>query len=365
MGCKPSRDAAQRGVAGSAYAVPAGRETNGDGSVRLPPPADDVITSICAFGDSHFAAAGVDGWVHFYNWQEPELAGCFRAHRKAANRLLPLANSVLLSASADATVCLWRSSASDVLPAAAVAGGDDVQQAAMTFEGHGMSVSALDLVDAGAEARWLVTGSRDCTVRAWDMETGAEVQKQKILRNVVLALRRLPQMPVIAQASEDLQLRLWDLRSGLKQTHALHGGPNQLLAMDVSDDGHYVVCGSKGFSRENCEVKIYDIRGGFRQLCAVACADQTIEALRVVSGDRCLFASKDGFVRCLSLPEARLVSEHGPSPACCTALGIHRRTGSGPVALVAGTGPEGPRLEMLAWPDVSVTESPEILSCSG
>lgn len=363
MGCKPSRDAAHRGVAGSAYAVPVGRETNDDGSGRLPPPADDVITSCCAVGDSHFAASGVDGWIHFYTWQQPQLAGCFRAHRKAANRLLPLPNSALLTASADATVCLWRAGDSDILPAA-VAGGDDVQQAAMKFEGHSMSVSALDLVDAGATAKWLVTGSRDCTVRAWDLETGVELQKQKVLRNVVLALRRMPETAVIAQASEDLQLRLWDLRSGLQQTHALHGGPNQLLAMDVSDDGHYVVCGSKGFSRDNCEVKVYDVRGGLRQLCAVACADQTIEVLRVVSGDKCLFASKDGFVRCLSLPEARLVSEHGPSPACCTALGVHRRSGSGPVALVAGTGPEGPRLEMLAWPDASVTQAPEILACT-
>lgn len=332
--------------------------------MRLPRPADDVITSVCAIGDSHFAASGVDGWVHFYNWQEPQLSGRFRAHRKAANRLLPLPNAGLLTASADATVRLWRSGASDVLPAPAVAGGDDVQLADLTFEGHSMSVSALDLVDAGAGQAQLVTGSRDCTVRAWDLERGSEIHKQKVLRNVVLALRRLPDTTVVAQASEDLQLRLWDLRSGLQQTDAVHGGPNQLLAMDVSDDGHYVICGSKGFSRENCEVKVYDVRGGLRQLCSVACADQTIEALRVVSGDRCLVVSKDSFVRCLSLPDARLVSEHGPSPACCTALGVQRRPGSGPVALVAASGPEGPSLEMLAWPDVPVMQAPEILSCT-
>merc|ERR1719240_2332900 len=108
------------------------------------------------------------------------------------------------------------------------------------------------------------------------MESGRELQQVKILRNVVTAVRRVPNgvaSNAVVQTSEDLQLRLWDCSAaGLRAAMAVRSGPNQLICLDVTDDGLYAVCGSKGFSRENCEVKVFDIRGGLRELYSVPCA---------------------------------------------------------------------------------------------
>jgi len=341
------------------------RKVPGTAAVALPvlqAPADEAVVSICALDARLFAACGVDGWVHLYDWTDPSFAGSFRAHRKSVNQAVPLGGGRLLTASNDATVRLWSRSG-DVgygLPADAGSGGTSTPS--QTFEGHNLSVSALDILDAV-----LVTGSRDCTLRCWDLETGQEVQRRKDLRNVVTALRRVPDSSqTVVQASEDLQLRLWDFASGPpKPAHSVRAGPNQLVCLDVSDDGLYVACGSKGFSRDNCEVKVFDIRGGLRELSTAACAEQTIEALCVVGARQCLAASKDGSIHALTLPEACVVSEHVHQGSGYSALAACRRLdGRGPVALAALVGGgDGAQLELLSWPDAGLTDgTPELLA---
>eukprot|EP00971_Amphidinium_carterae_P180860 3587790-Amphidinium_carterae.1 len=53
--------------------------------------------------------------------------------------------------------------------------------------------------------------------------------------------RTLPQSEqVCVQTSEDLQLRLWDFRTGFVEATAVRAGPNQLICVDVTDDGRYI-----------------------------------------------------------------------------------------------------------------------------
>ncbi|CAJ1419862.1 unnamed protein product [Effrenium voratum] len=174
------------------------------------------------------------------------------------------------------------------------------------------------------------------------------IQKNKILRNVVTAVRRCGSSTLV-QASEDLQLRLWDTRNLSKPAIAVPSGPNQLICLDVPEEGQWVACGSKGFSRENCEVKLFDLRGGLRQQAALPCADQTIEALRCADRQHVVLASKDGHLRGLSLTEPtepKVLWERRGSSAY-TALGVC--DGS---CLAAGAGPEGLTLELFALSDL-------------
>eukprot|EP00927_Polykrikos_kofoidii_P006727 TRINITY_DN12719_c0_g1_i2.p1 TRINITY_DN12719_c0_g1~~TRINITY_DN12719_c0_g1_i2.p1 ORF type:complete len:404 (-),score=57.84 TRINITY_DN12719_c0_g1_i2:44-1255(-) len=401
MGCNKSR---QR-QAGSAYG---GLHDSGSGTFSsravpdtLTPPAEDVLLSAIAFDDNHFATCGIDGWVYFYAWQIG----------KSTNRLYSLGGRCLLTASTDATVRLWSGSSDDSesgLPAAATvldtsvtkrpSSGSGERDActpepALSFEGHRMSVTAMELIGVNGFCRGgsgggsvdeegapsggdcaggrLFTGSRDCTLRLWDLETAAELQQAKILRNVVTALRRFPGSAtrVVAQASEDLQLRLWDTKMALRQpAHAVHGGPNQLICIDVTDDGNYVICGSKGFSRENCVVKIFDVRGGLREISSTPVADQTVEALRIIGPDRCIVACKDGMVRGLSVSnsgtDVSVVSEHSSVTGAYTALGTLRRPAAGPVAFAASAGPEGLQLEIVAWQSGDFFGPPSVLATS-
>lgn len=348
------------------------RGSCGNSEGVLPKPVDDVLSFVVPFGGTHFAVSGIDGWVYFYDWQRQSLGGKFRAHKKAVNRLLSLHDrgGRILTASTDATVRIW--SGGDALPSVAASGVEQDAVPALTLEGHRMAVSALDIVPNDGCA--LFTGSRDCTVRLWDLERGIELQQSKILRNVVTAVRWVPlSRGLVAQASEDLQLRLWDAASGgLKMAHAVHAGPDQLVCLDVTDDGNYVVCGSKGFSRENCVVKIFDVRSGLRQLASLPCAEQTIEALRMAGPDKCLFASKDGNIRAVALN----ISEAAPAivtgsgmplaQGAYTALGLCRRDGGeGPVAMAASVASGESRLELLSWDDAELRQPAKLLAATG
>lgn len=367
MGCRESKPCRSDGY--NSFEAPRGVVSSSARSGRLAAPTDDIVSFVAPFGGKHFVASGVDGWVYLYNWQHADLAGKFRAHAKPVNRMLALGDGQLLTASADATVRLWAAAPcneddADTIPAAAFGGaGPQPAVPSQSFVGHRMSVSALELPGDDCVTT-LFTGSRDCTVRLWDIEQAKEMQQVKILRNVVTAVRRVPGSRIVAQASEDLKLRLWDTSAGLRAAHEAHAGPNQLICLDVTDDGLYVVCGSKGFSRENCEVKIFDVRTGLRELASAACADQTIEALRVSGPDQCIIASKDGFVRGVSLPDLSVVFERRAAEAGYTALGICRRPATGPVAMTALGFPDGPQLELLAWPDAALRGSVQVLATS-
>lgn len=75
------------------------------------------------------------------------------------------------------------------------------------------------------------TGARDYTVRLWDLETADCVQTGKIARNVVTFVRRVPGERAVLQASEDLRLRVWDVRdmSTAAQTLEARGGEGETL----------------------------------------------------------------------------------------------------------------------------------------
>lgn len=328
----------------------------------LPVPTDDVLTWVCGLEGGQFAVSGSDGTVNLYDSDPPRLARTFQAHKKAVNRLLPLHGGRLLTASADATVRIWN------LGPDGTSGSDSTAfEPEASLTGHLMSVRAMDFCGgASSEASpVLFTGARDCTVRLWDVATATQLHENKILRNVVTAVCCVPGADrVMAQASEDLQLRLWDARAGLKPAEAKPAGPHQLICMDVSDDGRYVACGSKGFSRENCEVKVFDLRGGLRPLASTPCADQTIEALRMTGPDRCLIASKDCCLRSVALPEPEVQFERGPGAGAYTALGVVPRATQGPLVLATAASPAGASLELLSWPDAELRAAPSLLASS-
>ena len=49
-------------------------------------------------------------------------------------------------------------------------------------------------------------------MRLWDLSTASLVNKSSISRNVVTCLKWVPDEPhMVAQGSEDLRLRLWDV----------------------------------------------------------------------------------------------------------------------------------------------------------
>ena len=69
----------------------------------------------------------------------------------------------------------------------------------------------MSVTTVAARGNIMASGSRDQTTRTWDMETGKQLGMQKIDRNVVTWIDWVSEETFI-EASEDLTLRLWDIR---------------------------------------------------------------------------------------------------------------------------------------------------------
>jgi WD40 repeat protein len=194
---------------------------------------------------------------------------------------------VLASASRDLTVRLWPLPLGD--EGEGEGGGEGGTAAAGTaaqpatssvLSGHELSVTALTFLGGSGggghpqeQQPLLITGARDCTVRAWDVETGAQTACARVPRNLVTCLAALggASPSVFAQGSEDLTLRLWDLRvagglggAGLAQPSASFGGYVYFpLCVAASADGRQLLTGSKGFGgggAAGCELRLWDVR---------------------------------------------------------------------------------------------------------
>lgn len=154
------------------------------------------------------------------------------------------------TAGRDLTICQWSRREAAV---------------SRSFEGHSLNIAALAL---SPDERLLVSGARDTSVRLWDTNSGAQVAMNETPRNLVTALRWIPgEASSVLQASEDLRLRVWDVRSsgrqqpaGLKATSTMLGHSNIPLSCDVSGDGLSFLTCHKGFDGTGCELRVWDRR---------------------------------------------------------------------------------------------------------
>lgn len=85
----------------------------------------------------------------------------------------------------------------------------------------------------------ICSGSRDCTLRLWDVATCAEVASSNISQNLVTFMSAIPAESAVIQSSEDLHLRLWDTRT-MQAVQMLPQHNDIPLCCDVSSDGEGV-----------------------------------------------------------------------------------------------------------------------------
>lgn len=109
----------------------------------------------------------------------------------------------------------------------------------LTLAGHTAEVRC---VAVASSARRVVSGSRDCTVRIWDLDTGAELRVLRGHEALVAHVVITPDGSRVVSASEDRTVRVWDAETG-RTIRVLKVKRGHASALAVWPDGDRVAYG--------------------------------------------------------------------------------------------------------------------------
>jgi WD40 repeat protein len=199
---------------------------------------------------NQFFSCGEDKRILLHDYATGQILDSWDdAHSSAVNRLAFIQRrGMVASVSRDKTVRLWT---------------PGVKTPSGVLVGHELTVSAVSATSDGLR---LATGSRDTTVRLWDLDTQKALYRGHRPQNLVTCLKWYgpgsDSQNIIIQGAEDLRVRIWDTRVGVKEVQVLEGYVYFPLALDVSPCGRYILTSSKGFNGVGGEARLWDLRGG-------------------------------------------------------------------------------------------------------
>ncbi|HOW57487.1 MAG TPA: WD40 repeat domain-containing protein, partial [Smithellaceae bacterium] len=126
--------------------------------------------------------------------------------------------------------------------------------------GHASSVSSVAFSPDG---KYALSGSRDNTLKLWDVETGKEIRHFKghtsWVNSAVFSRDGKHIVSTASSIGENSQIKLWDVAAG-KEIRAFAGQIGDLHSAAFSSDGRYVMYSSG--DRKTGIVKLWDVATG-------------------------------------------------------------------------------------------------------
>jgi WD40 repeat protein len=109
-----------------------------------------------------------------------------------------------------------------------------------TLSGHSHIVRSLAI---SANGKLLVSGSRDQTIKIWQLETGELIRTLKGHRDEVCTITLSPDEQIIASGSTDKTIKLWHLETG-ELLSTFTGHTDTVTAVVFTASGEMLVSGS-------------------------------------------------------------------------------------------------------------------------
>ncbi len=121
------------------------------------------------------------------------------------------------------------------------------------FKGHTAAVWGMAVTPDG---RRVVSGSGDCTVRIWGMDSGHCLATLKGHIDVVRGVAVTPDGRRVVSGSADCTVRVWDLDSG-RCLATLEGHTSDVSGVAITPDGQRIISGSRDKT-----VRVWDLDSG-------------------------------------------------------------------------------------------------------
>ncbi|NCR26553.1 MAG: protein kinase [Microcystis aeruginosa LE13-04] len=121
-----------------------------------------------------------------------------------------------------------------------------------TLTGHS---DCLDSVAYSPDGRYLASGSRDNTIKIWEVATGKELRTLTGHSEIVFSVAYSPDGRYLASGSRDNTIKIWEVATGKVRTITGHSG--WVFSVAYSPDGRYLASGSADKT-----IKIWEVATG-------------------------------------------------------------------------------------------------------
>jgi len=122
-----------------------------------------------------------------------------------------------------------------------------------TLTGHSGGVWSVAL---SMDGRIVVSGSRDKTIKIWDMLTGKELRTLTGHSDVVDSVALSTDGQTLVSGSDDKTIKVWNIRTG-KESGTLTGHSSEIWSLALTTDGQTLISGSRDKT-----IKIWDVQTG-------------------------------------------------------------------------------------------------------
>nr|CDP97636.2 Bm5567 [Brugia malayi] len=207
------------------------------------PVHSDAIGALAPVRPGMVLSGGRDKLIALNNMDTGKCILRWYGHEKEVTKISyqnKYAKHLILSGSRDSQIRLWQFDSPSTL---------------RIFSGHQMSIGGLAMLDQMK----FVSGARDATLRLWDLEMGTCLRAVRHSRNLVTHISHCSTNNLLAQSSEDKQLKIWDGRN-LCLAFQFPKKNHILTHCDFLPDGNYCISSSNGFNGDGCEITLWDIR---------------------------------------------------------------------------------------------------------
>src|SRR5882762_938975 len=148
----------------------------------------------------------------------------------------------------------------------------------------------------------LASGSRDCTIWIWNLQTGAVLQVMTGHSDAVQSVTYSPDGKLIASGSDDNSVRVWDVVTGM-QVGLYTGHSKAVLCVTFSADGRSIASGGHDSKVHIWPTDTADMSGNVYE------ADGTVVWLGFLSRNRLAVASEDKSITIWELGSSTIVEK--------------------------------------------------------